>query len=499
MSVISQINYNAEKFKDKTWRLCNLYYIKNKLGKKQKFNLNATQKKLNDSTSQYDATLKGRQQGVSTYYVLKYFDDAIFTPNTTVAIIAHKRDAIEKLFRIARYAYKYLPEGIKPVLAKGGGSKYELYFPEIESRIYVSLEVRSDAVQKLHISEYGLMKNKDAYDASIEALPLDSGVASIESTPMGLNHFYKDWVDPEWHFKRHFFPWFFHYENILALDSGVKIKPTDEEKILIAKAKNNHGITITKEQLNWRRTKIRQKSRDSFLVEHPEDDITCFMSSGTNPLNTEQLKNQLLEIQEPLRKVREIVIYEEFNKDDIYVCGADTAGGTGGDYYYGTVFRVRGWVQCAQVRGNRWKASEFASLLIKMCKIYTHGHRFPLLGVERNNHGHAVLLSLSELEHYPNLFYHDEHDEKLGWNTTGLTRHTLIDHFIEAVDNQILKIRSKELLGECLTLVDNKGKIEAQEGEHDDCVMGTAVAIQLLQRSKKLELWDNLGDLISVD
>jgi len=490
----------ADNLIDKEWRLRNLYHIKNKAGKKQLFNMNPTQLQLHASKSRFNATLKGRQQGVTTYYDIKYLDDVLYNENMTVAILADKRENIEKVFRPIKYAYKYIPEELKPEVGKGGGSKYEMYFPSNESRIYVALEVRSESVQRLHVSEYAFMKNRDKYNASVEAVPLDSGEISIESTPMGMNHFYEDWIDKDWHFKKHFFPWFFHYENTLPVEPHEEIIPNEEEKIFIKKALEQSKIKITKGQLKWRRIKIKTKGRDSFLVEHPEDPVSCFMTSGTNPLDVSKIRDKILELKDPIKQVGPVTIYEEFNKNEIYVCGADTAGGTGGDYYYGTIFRVSDWVQCAQIRGNRWKPSEFASYLVEMCKVYQVGHSWPLLGVERNNHGHAVLLALSEIEHYPNLFYHEGYDDKLGWNTTSLTRPTLLDHFIEAVDYDVLKIRSKELLGECLTLVDNeKGKVEAQEGKHDDSVMGTAIAVQLLQMARKLERWNSLDDLIGVE
>lgn len=495
MSNLSELDL-AEKMLDKNWRMANLYYIKNKAGKRVKFQPNKTQKRLSRSKSRFNATLKGRQQGVSTYYILRYLDEVLYNDNITVAIISHDRESIKKLFRIVQYAYKYLDDNIKPRLAKGGGSKYEYYFPENESRIYVALEVTSDSVQKLHVSEYGLMKDKDRYEASIEAVPWDIGEISIESTPRGLNHFYDDWVDVDWDFKKHFFPWYFHHENKLSLSRGEKIEYTEDELELIAKAKKHHKIKITKQQIKWRRSKYKSAK---FLREHPEDDQTCFMASGSNPLEVEDIKNQLQNLQKPLRKVKSTVIYEEFDKSELYICGADTAGGTGGDYYVGSIWRVRDWVQCAQIRNNKWRPKVFAEKLHEMCKLYASSTDYPLLGVERNNHGHAVLLALEEIEKYPNLFYHENLDDKIGWNTTPLTRPPMVDQAIEAITAKVLKIRSKELLGECLTLVDNEGKIEAQEGKHDDCFMAAAIAVQLLMGSAKLDLWNNLGDLVAVD
>ena len=105
---------------------------------------------------------------------------------------------------------------------------------------------------------------------------------------------------------------------------------------------------------------------------------------------------------------------------------------------------------------------------------------WPLLGVERNNHGHAVLLRLEDLC-YPNLF--EAEDGRPGWKTTSSTRPILIDEFIEDVEAKIVEVKDQDTLGECMTLVDNKGKIEAVDGKNDDCIIATAIAIQMFKRS----------------
>lgn len=490
-----------KKLADKKWRMENLYYIKTKKHGRQKLKFNATQKVLHKSKDRFNATLKGRQQGVSTYYLIDYLDDAIFTNDINVAIIADKKESIVKLFRVIRYAYKYFPEALKPRLDKGGGSKYELYFPDNESRIYVSLEVRSDSVQRLHVSEYGLMKSRDQLEASLEAVPLDVGKVSIESTPKGLNHFYDDWLDKSWGYTKHFFPWFFHHENKLELDPKEKIViQNDDERELVAKAKRLHGIKITKQQLKWRRRKIgtSKRRRELFLVEHPEDDQTCFMASGKAVLDLEMVKSLINNLPPIFKEHKGIEIYEKFSKQETYVVAGDPAEGYGGDYSVGTVYRVRDWMQCAQIRGNRWKPKEFAYKIAEMAKLYSLGNAAPLLGIERNNHGHTVLMVLDDDIHYPNLFYHDDLDERLGWNTTIITRNFLIDHFIEAIESGLLKPRSKEFLDECLTLIDNNGKVEAENGKNDDCIIASAIAVQLIQKAKGLDFWNDLDKAILV-
>jgi hypothetical protein len=97
---------------------------------------------------------------------------------------------------------------------------------------------------------------------------------------------------------------------------------------------------------------------------------------------------------------------------------------------------------------------------------------------------------------YPNI-YVSPHDERLGWATTPITRPIMIDNLIDAIEENNLKVNDKEILGECLTLVDNNGKIEAAEGKFDDCITSTAIALQVCL-SNSLSVYDDIDRRILV-
>jgi len=468
---------------DAPWRLRNLYKITNKEKKTITFKPNYVQNLLEKSPGQLEAVLKARQFGISTYYLLKKLDKTIFNENQTTCILAHEQDAIKKLFRIIRFAYDNLPEGIRPRLAKGGGSIYELYFPDINSRIYCDLESRGDTISNLHVSEYAFCKDPDKVRATMDAVPITTGEISIESTPNGMNHFYDEWNDSSWAFKKHFFPWYFHHEYKMEVTNPAPY--TGEELELIEKAKNLYNVDITPEQIAFRRFKISQrpgkKGHDHFLQEYPEDDTSCFLMSGASAMDLNLIKKKRDNAPSPISDSDGLRVWETFTRGQLYVCGVDTAEGIGKDYSVATIYNARTRKQAAQLRVNRMKPGVFGSKVYDLCKLYT-GHRtlWPLLGVERNNHGHAVILRLTDLS-YPNLF--EAEDGRSGWKTTSSTRPVLIDEFIEDVEADIMEIRDDDTLGECMTLVDNKGKIEAVEGKNDDCIIASAIANQMMKRS----------------
>lgn len=480
-------SYNYEELYDNihdpTWRLRNLYKITNKKKETITFTPNPVQEILEDGDNQYEAILKARQFGVSTYYLLKKFDKTIFNENRTTCILAHEQDAIKKLFRIIRFAYDNLDPAIKPRIGKGGGSIYELYFPDINSRIYCDLESRGDTISDLHVSEYAFVKDPDKVRATMDAVPIDGGTISIESTPNGMNHFYDEWNDKAWAFHKYFFPWYVHEEY--QMDVTDPAPYTEEELELIEKAKNLYGVEITDRQIAFRRFKISQrpgkKGKDHFLQEYPEDDTSCFLMSGESAMDLVLIKKMKDNAPAPISTIGNISIWENWEPGQLYVCGVDTAEGIGKDYSVATIYNAKTRKQAAQLRVNRMKPGIFGGKVYELCQKYT-GRKtlWPLLGVERNNHGHAVLLRLEDLS-YPNLF--EAEDGRPGWKTTSSTRPIMIDEFIEDVEAKTMEIKDTDTLGECMTLVDNKGKIEAVEGKNDDCVVASAIANQMMKRS----------------
>lgn len=492
----------AKTFGNPLWRVQNLYTIVNKAGDQVKFRPNAPQEMLNEFTSKRRMVLKARQMGVSTNEILRMFDATCFNRNTTHVIIAHEQGGIEKLFRICKRAYKYMPENIKPRLDRGGGSKYEMYFPEINSRIYCDLEVRGDTVQWLHVSEMAFMKDSSRVKSTLQAVPIRTGRVTIETTPNGMaNHFYDMWIDREQPYKKIFFPWFIF--NEYQLPAG-KMTRTDEEKKFAKQAFKEYGITITDNQIAFRRIKkaelkpsAHDKKRVTFEQEYPEDDITCFLVSGEAVMDLKKVQALIDACEGPIFDDEEgFKQYKNYNKNRTYVCGGDPAEGIGKDWSVGVIIEIETLTVVAVCRGQ-WKPSEFARKLNEMCRIYSRNNSdCPILVVERNNHGHAVIQALHEglkahgnlpeMAAYPNIWVCPT-DERLGWKTDNITRPVMFSNFVDAAEDGYLKIYDLDTLTECLTLVDNKGRIEAAEGKHDDCIASTAIALQVaLQNSPQL-------------
>lgn len=455
------------------------------------FKPNYIQRIMNAETAPRKMILKPRQIGSTTNEVIKLLDYVLYHKNTTICVMAHEDSAIKKIFRIPRRAYNAMPAAIRPELDRGGGSKYEMAFPKIRSLMYCDLESRGDTISRLHISEAAFV-DYERYISTMQAVPVN-GRITIESTPNGVgNWFYDKWQNDDSYAKL-FFPWYMDIGYQLPY-SG-RLSYTADENALIAYAKAHHKIEISPNQIIWRRQKITEL-KDFFYQEYPEDPATCFLLSGGQVIDRLIIQKIMAKAKKPISEQHEVKVFETKRAGAHYVIGADPAEGVGGDFSHATCYDVERRCEVATLRGQ-FKPVVFARRLKDFAAKYAHGHRWPLLAVEKNNHGHAVLQELIEHTDYPNLYF--SKPDSPGWHSNSVTRPIMIDQLIDAVEDDQIKINDILALNELMTLINKNGKIEAATGKHDDSVIATAIALQMiLQEHAKVKLYDNVKGSIIV-
>lgn len=143
------------KLKDQTWRLNNLYYIKDKEGNKVRFKPNLAQRDLYENMHDFNVILKARQLGFSTLIMIYILDCSMWIRNISSGVIAQSlNDAIDLFDNKIRFAYDNLPESIKQMNPATNDSSRHLSF-ENGSSITVGTSLRGGTLQILHVSEYG--------------------------------------------------------------------------------------------------------------------------------------------------------------------------------------------------------------------------------------------------------------------------------------------------------------------------------------------------------
>jgi hypothetical protein len=178
---------------DRTWRLNNLYYIRDEAGNNVKFKLNPTQEFLLNNLWYLSVILKARQLGCTTFFTILFLDDALFDFKAC-AIVAHTAKNAEEIFDTkVKYAWDRLPEFVKSQYELDTNNAKMLKFKrgDKESSIAVSTSVRSGTVQRLLISELGTLdqkypeKSTEIITGALNAVH-QGQIVVIESTAKGM-------------------------------------------------------------------------------------------------------------------------------------------------------------------------------------------------------------------------------------------------------------------------------------------------------------------------
>ena len=185
-----------------------------------------------------------------------------------------------------------------------------------------------------------------------------------------------------------------------------------------------------------------------------------------------------------------INIYEVPNvpKFTKYCIGGDTAG-EGSDFFTGHVLDARTGEQVAVLK-HEFDADQYTRQMYCLGMYYSsidrNGVKEPaLIGIEANFDSFPI----RELQRlgYWNQYVREKIDEytgrtekRYGFKTTQITRPTILSNLIEIVREHTETINDKDTLEELLTIIRNeKGRIEAPEGSHDDQMMGLAIAHEI--------------------
>ena len=159
-----------------------------------------------------------------------------------------------------------------------------------------------------------------------------------------------------------------------------------------------------------------------------------------------------------------------------YCIGGDTSG-DGSDFFTAHVLDARTGNQVAALK-QQFDPDEYTKQMYCLGKYYKDA----LVGIEANFDSFPI----RELQRlgYNNQYVREAQDtntgrveKRFGFKTTSLTRPTIISQLIEIVREHTETINDKDTIEELLTIVRNeKGRIEAPEGGHDDQMMGLAIA-----------------------
>jgi hypothetical protein len=353
-------------------------------------------------------------------------------------------------------------------------------------------------INNVHASELAFWpRPEEALIALMEAVPMEEGRIIVESTANGLGNFFHDfWIAAKEggnRFSTHSYLWF---EDPAYRIAGEPLTDLSPEEIRLKRA-----WKLDDDQIRWRRATM-QRLRGNFAQEYPEDDITCFLTSGRMVFDLPSLQQVAASIQAEGRAARvaalpdrrggqlpmapaTLLVWRQPQEGRDYVIGADVGEGLeNGDASCAIVLDRESGEQVAELHG-RVPPERFAQLLHALAWHY----RRAKLAVERNNHGHSVLNTLRNVLHYPLLYHHVRYDYRvgdqvtLGWPTDQATKPILVDDLAAAIAGGHAILHSQALIDECMSFVTtDTGSQEAQQGKFDDRVMALGIAWQVRKR-----------------
>jgi phage terminase large subunit len=147
------------------------------------------------------------------------------------------------------------------------------------------------------------------------------------------------------------------------------------------------------------------------------------------------------------------------------------------------VLDARTGIQVATLK-HQFDADQYTKQMYCLGKYYKDA----LIGIEANFDSFPImeLQRLGYMKQYVREAtdtYTGKTEKRYGFKTTSLTRPTIISRLIEIVREHTDTINDKDTLEELLTIVRNeKGRIEAPLGGHDDMMMSLAIAHQIREQ-----------------
>ena len=455
--------------------------------------------------------LKGRQQGFTTLVTAYQLSCSILNRNFQGYTLADKSDNAEAIFQNkAKFPYGQLPDALQPT--EKFNNRKQLLFEKINSSWAVDTATkdvgRSRTVNFFHGSECAFWKDGIApIQAALGEALTRNCIKIYESTANGYNDYQKMW-DSGVHINC-FYEWWrtkeYHIDFMSEEMREDFLHNIDKKQEWIWERlrwlRDDKGLSL--EQLYWYFNKYdKYIDKDLIKQEYPCSPQEAFLLSGKNVFAVAVILSRLEHIPNPIKvgyftydydglritnikwvndKGGYIRLYALPNQPAFteYCIGGDTAG-EGSDFFVGQVLDAKTGEQVAVLK-HQFDADQYTKQMYCLGRYYKDA----LIGIEANFDSYPIM-ELQRLG-YPKQYvreavdtYTGKTEKRFGFKTTSLTRPTIISRLVEVVREHSETICDRETLEELLTIIRNeKGRIEAPEGGHDDMMMALAIAHEI--------------------
>jgi hypothetical protein len=447
----------------------NFFYIQHPTRGKMLYHPFEYQKRLIDTYHNYrfSISMMPRQTGKSTSaagYLLWY---AMFVPDSTILIAAHKYTGSQEIMQRIRYAYELCPDHIRAgVTSYNKGNLDFENGSRIVSATTTETTGRGMSISLLYADEFAYVRPTIAREfwTSISPTLATGGKAIITSTPSSdEDQFALLWKGANRMEDEYGNPTQVGVNGFRAYRSYWNEHPDRDE--------------------SWAREQRAQLGEDRFRRE-----MDCeFIIDEETLISPAKLFD--LNGHEPLYRLGQVRWYQRPHKDRIYVIALDPSLGTGGDPAAIQVFEANNTEQVAEWRHNRTTIPEQVRILADIIRHLNETVNEPkniYFSVENNTIGEASLISIAEFgeENIQGYFLSEPKNSgrryRKGFNTTHKEKLSACNKLKILIETGRMKIRSAGLVSELKTFVASGTGYAAKPGETDDLVMSTLLAIRML-------------------
>ena len=403
-----------------------------------------------------------RQVGKTTTTVGFMLWSILFQDDYSIAILANKGSLAREILGRVQYAYEYLPLWLQQGIITWNKGNIEL---ENKSKIAAfatsASGVRGGSYNLIFLDEFAFVPKNMADEFFTSTYPvISSGKTTkviIVSTPYGLNHFYKMWVD--------------------ATEKRSTYKPLEV-----------HWSQVPGRDAAWKEETIRNTSEEQFRQEFE----TEFIGSSATLISGSKLRS--LAFFDPLKQEDCLDIYQDPIPGHLYIGCVDCSEGVAQDYSTINILDVSQvpYSQVAKYRKNKLPLLFLPTVVYALCKRYNTA--FAL--IETNNIGQQVVDILHYDLEYENIYKLEHHHIKgqsisggfkrstsFGIKTTKSVKKIGCANLKTLIENDKLIINDFDTIAELNTFVRVRDSYEAEEGNNDDLVMGLVLFSWLTAQS----------------
>jgi hypothetical protein len=425
------------------------------------------QKRLIETYHNYrfSISLMPRQSGKSTSaagYLLWY---AMFVPDSTILVAAHKYTGAQEIMQRIRYAYENCPDHIKAgVTTYNKGSLDFENGSRIVSATTTENTGRGMSITLLYLDEFAFVRPSIAKEFWTAITPTLStgGKAIITSTPNSdEDQFAFIWKS--------------------ANKTEDEFGNTTELGINGFRAYRAYWNEQPGRDEQWANEMKAQLGDDRFNRE-----IGCeFIIADETLINP----NTLIAMEgiEPISRIGQVRWYDTPKKGNIYCVGLDPSLGTGGDPAAIQIFEANTTTQIGEWKHNKTDIPSQIKLLAQINKYISECTSEPnsiYYSIECNGIGEAAIVSLNEYgeSNIPGIFISETGKSRKGFNTTNKSKLASCAKFKTLVESKKMTVNSRSLISELKAFVAHGGSYAAKIGDTDDLIMASLLVTRMLQQ-----------------